>query len=144
MVKDAFPLREGLIIMNAANLCPRPSPCRQRVFELTRDVDRDASFNNRRKFDRLLEEARTGLARYLGADADEIAIVRNTSAANATVVNGQDFGSGDEVVLWDQNHPTNSTAWDVRAERYGYTVKRVSTPRQPRPRRSSWIRSWRP
>ena len=24
LVKDAFPLREGLIIMNAANLCPSP------------------------------------------------------------------------------------------------------------------------
>ena len=131
LVKDAFPLRDGLIIMNAANLCPSPISVQQRVFELTRDVDRDASFNNRRKFGRLREEARTGLARYLGADADEIAIVRNTSAANATVVNGQDFGSGDEVVLWDQNHPTNSTAWDVRAVRYGYTVKRVSTPPQP-------------
>ncbi len=131
LVRGAFPLREGLIIMNAANLCPSPISVQQRVFELTRDVDRDASFNNRSKFGPLREEARSGLARFLGADPDEIAIVRNTSAANATVVNGQDLGPGDEVLLWDQNHPTNSTAWDVRAERYGYTVKRVTTPAEP-------------
>ena len=131
LVKGAFPLREGLILMNAANLCPSPISVQQRVFELTRDVDRDASSNNRRKFGQLREDARAALARYLGADADEIAIVRNTSAANATVVNGLDLGSGDEVLLWDQNHPTNSTAWDVRSARYGYTVKRVSTPPQP-------------
>ena len=132
LVKAVFPLRDGLILMNAANLCPSPISVQQRVFELTRDVDRDASFNNRGKFGPLREEARAGLARFLGADPAEIAIVRNTSAANATVVNGQDFGSGDEVLLWDQNHPTNSTAWDVRAERYGYTVKRVTTPAQPK------------
>ena len=131
LVKGAFPLREGLILMNAANLCPSPISVQQRVFELTRDVDRDASSNNRRKFGQLRENARAALARYLGADADEIAIVRNTSAANATVVNGLDLGSGDEVLLWDQNHPTNSTAWDVRSARYGYSVKRVSTPPQP-------------
>ena len=131
LVKGAFPLREGLILMNAANLCPSPISVQQRVFELTRDVDRDASSNNRRKFGQLREDARAALARYLGADADEIAIVRNTSAANATVVNGLDLGPGDEVLLWDQNHPTNSTAWDVRSARYGYTVKRVSTPPQP-------------
>jgi len=131
LVKEAFPLREGLIIMNAANLCPSPISVQQRVFELTRDVDRDASSHNRRKFGQLREGARAALANFLGADASEIAIVRNTSAANATVVNGLDLGPGDEVVLWDQNHPTNSTSWDVRAERYGYTVKRVSTPPQP-------------
>ena len=131
LVKGAFPLREGLILMNAANLCPSPISVQQRVFELTRDVDRDASSNNRRKFGQLREDARAALARYLGADADEIAIVRNTSAANATVVNGLDLGPGDEVLLWDQNHPTNGRAWDVRSARYGYTVKRVSTPPQP-------------
>ena len=128
LVKAAFPLREGLIFMHAANLCPSPISVQQRVFELTRDVDRDASSSNRRKFGQLREESRSALARFLGAEADEIAIVRNTSSANATVVNGLDLGPGDEVVLWDQNHPTNSTAWDVRAERYGYAVKRVSTP----------------
>ena len=131
LVKDAFPVREGLIFMHAANLCPSPVSVQLRVFELTRDVDRDASSNNRRKFGQLREDARAALARFLGAGADEIAIVRNTSAANATVVNGLDLGPGDEVVLWDQNHPTNSTSWDVRAERYGYTVKRVGTPPHP-------------
>lgn len=131
LVKGAFPLREGLIFMHAANLCPSPISVQQRVFELTRDIDQDASSNNRRKFGELRERSRTALARFLGASDDEIAIVRNTSSANATVVNGLDLGPGDEVLLWDQNHPTNSTAWDVRAERYGYTVKRVSTPSQP-------------
>ena len=131
LVKGMFPIRENLVIMNAANLCPSPLTAQQRVFELTKDVDQDASSHNRKKFNRLREEARTALARYLGADIDEIAIVRNTSAANATVVNGLDLGPGDEVLLWDQNHPTNSTAWDVRAERHGYTVMRLSTPAEP-------------
>ncbi|KPK56396.1 MAG: hypothetical protein AMS21_12775 [Gemmatimonas sp. SG8_38_2] len=71
------------------------------------------------------------LAGYVGAAPDEIAIVRNTSEANNTVVGGLQLGSGDEVVIWDQNHPTANVAWDVRAQRYGFTVKRVSTPENP-------------
>ncbi|NIP83132.1 MAG: aminotransferase class V-fold PLP-dependent enzyme, partial [Gemmatimonadetes bacterium] len=51
------------------------------------------------------------LAAWVGADADEIAIVRNTSEGNNTVVNGLELGPGDEVVIWDQNHPTNNVAW---------------------------------
>jgi selenocysteine lyase/cysteine desulfurase len=101
------------------------------VFRFTRDVDADASFQNRAKFDELRETARQALAEYVGADADEIAITRNTSEGNNTVINGLDLGRGDEVVIWDQNHPTANVAWDVRAERYGYRVVRVATPPSP-------------
>lgn len=130
-VKDQFSIEPGLILMNAANLCPSPYPVQQAVFNHTRDVDRDASFQNRGKFGALKEEARAALASYVGADPDEIAITRNTSEGNNAVVNGLDLGPGDEVLLWDQNHPTNNVAWDVRARRWGFEVRRVSTPAEP-------------
>ncbi len=128
MVKSQFPIRSDLVLMNAANLCPAPYVVLDAVARYTRDIDADASFQNRAKFDRLREEARTGLARYLGVEPQEIAITRNTSEGNNTVVNGIDLRPGDEVVLWDQNHPTTNIAWDVRAQRAGFTVRRVSTP----------------
>lgn len=128
LVKRQFPLAPDLILMNAANLCPSPFPVQERVFELTRDVDADASFQNRGKFGALQEASREALAGYLGATPDEIAITRNTSESNNTVLNGLSLGAGDEVVLWEQNHPTNNISWDVRAERWGFTVRRVSTP----------------
>ncbi len=131
LVKAQFPLAPGLILMNAANLCPSPFPVQEAVFELTRDVDADASFQNRAKFGELRERSRAALAAYLGADPDEIAITRNTSESNNTVLNGLELGNGDEVVIWDQNHPTNNVSWDVRAERWGYAVKRVTTPPAP-------------
>ncbi|UCC81905.1 MAG: aminotransferase class V-fold PLP-dependent enzyme [Gemmatimonadota bacterium] len=131
LVKEQFPLRDGLILMNAANLCPSPFPVQQAVFRFTRDVDADASFQNRAKFDELRESARAALAEYVGAGVDEIAITRNTSEGNNTVINGLDLGRGDEVVIWDQNHPTANVAWDVRADRYGYRVVRVATPPSP-------------
>ncbi len=131
LVKEQFPLRPGLIIMNAANLCPAPYPVIDTVVRLTGDVDADATFQNRAKLGALADKARHLLATYLGADVDEIAITRNTSEGNNTVINGLTLGPGDEVVIWDQNHPTNNIAWDVRAQRFGFRVKRVSTPHQP-------------
>ncbi len=127
-VKEQFSIAPGLILMNAANLCPSPYPVQDAVFRYTRDVDRDASFQNRGKFSELKEEARRALADYVGASPSEIAITRNTSEGNNSVVNGLDLGPGDEVVLWDQNHPTNNISWEVRAGRRGYTVRRVATP----------------
>ena len=128
LVRDQFPLRSNLILLNAANLCPSPWTVQETVFQLTLDEDRDPSFHNRAKFNELREKARSRAAAHLGADPDEIAIVRNTSEGNNTVVAGLALGPGDEVLIWDQNHPTNNVGWDVRAEYAGFSVRRVTTP----------------
>jgi len=130
-IRGQFTFEEARVPMNAANLCPSPRVVAERVTELTRDIDRDCSFQNRAKFSKLLEEARAKVAAQLGVTADEIALVRNTSEGNNTINNGLPLKAGDEVVLWDQNHPTNNVAWDVRAARFGLVIKRVATPRGP-------------
>jgi len=131
LVAGQFSLRPGLIMMNAANLCPAPYSVSQAVVHFTDSVNSDASFQNRAKFGDLRTKARHALAEYVGTFPDEIAITRNTSEGNNTIVSGLPLGPGDEVVIWDQNHPTNNVSWDVRAERYGFGVIRVSTPPSP-------------
>lgn len=128
MVRRQFAFGESKAPMNAANLCPSPRVVAEHVAELTRDIDADCSFHNRAKFAELLEASRRKVAQQLGVTADEIALVRNTSEANNTINNGLALKAGDEIVLWDQNHPTNNVAWDVRAARFGLRVKRVTTP----------------
>ena len=128
VVKEHFLLRKDLIMLNAANLCPTPYPVQQAVFDLTRDIDKDPSSHNRGQFNQLQENARRALAQYLGADAEEIALVRNTSEGNNIVIGGLTYQPTDEVIIWDENHPTANVAWDVRAQRYGFTVKRVKVP----------------
>ena len=131
MVRRQFAFRESKVPMNAANLCPSPRVVTEQVAELTHAIDVDCSFQNRARFDQLLAASRQKVAEHLGVTADEIALVRNTSEANNTVNNGLTLKSGDEVVVWDQNHPSNNVAWDVRAARFGLRVRRVSTPANP-------------
>ena len=117
--------------MNAANLCPSPRQVAEKVVELTQDIDEDCSFNNRAKFKSMLEHSRCQVANQLGVTSDEIALVRNTSEANNIINNGFPLKPGDEIVLWDQNHPTNNVAWDIRSSRFNSRVKRVKTPTEP-------------
>jgi selenocysteine lyase/cysteine desulfurase len=131
LVKEQFTIKHKLILLNAANLCPSPYMVRETVFRLTEDIDSDVSFQNREKFDSLREEARRKLAAFVGASDDEIAIVRNTSEANNIIVAGLPLRAGDEVVIFDQNHPTNNIAWDVRGARVGFRVKRVGLAQPP-------------
>jgi len=130
-VASQFPLRPGKIPMNAANLCPSPRVVSERVAELTRDEDADCSNPNRAKFAALLEESRQKVAGQIGVSPDEVALVRNTSEANNVINNGIALSAGDEVVLWEQNHPCNNAAWDVRAARHGFKIKRVAVPPAP-------------
>ena len=130
-VKAQFPIRPGLTMMNSANLCPTHYPVLESLFGLTRDLDGDVSFQNRAKFAGTKDEARSRLAAYVGAEPEEIAITRNTTEANNVIINGLDLGSGDEVLVWGENHESNLMAWEVRARRSGFSVKRVETPAEP-------------
>ena len=131
LVREQFAFREDKVPMNAANLCPSPRAVAERVADLTRDIDVDCSFNNRQKFKGILKQAREKVAAQLGVTADEIALVRNASEANNTINNGLSLDRGDEIVLWEQNHPTNNVAWKVRAARFGLSVKSVRVPSNP-------------
>jgi selenocysteine lyase/cysteine desulfurase len=132
LVARQFPLRSGKIPMNAANLCPSPRVVSEHVAELTRDEDSDVSNPNRTKFAVMLEESRKKTAEHVGVSPDEIALTRNTSEANNVINNGIALAPGDEVLLWEQNHPCNNVAWDVRAARHGFQVKRVTVPANPK------------
>jgi len=130
-VRDGFDLKPGLVHLNSANLAPASRAVAAMEIAVSRDVNADPSFENRLQFDGKLEATRAALAAMLGADPGEIAITRNTSEGNRTVIAGLDLRPGDEVVIWDQNHESNSLAWDVWAARYGFQVVRVATPPAP-------------
>lgn len=131
MVRAQFAFGDRAVPMNAANLCPSFQSVTDTMALYTRDIDIDCSFNNRSKFNTILEHGREAVAEQLGVSADEIALVRNTSEANNIVNNGLQLDGGDEVLIWDQNHPTNHVAWEVRAARFGTRVRKFSTPVDP-------------
>jgi isopenicillin-N epimerase len=125
---QAFGFADDRVPMNAANLCPMPKAISAAVVRYSRELDEDMSAANRRRVEDMKEIARAGIAAQLGTVSDEIAIVRNTSEANSIIVNGLALGADDEVLLWDQNHPSNALAWEVRAARDGFKVRYFPVP----------------
>ena len=96
-VREHFPLNRGLTLMNAANLCPSPYPVQDAVFRYTRDVDGDASFQNRGKFGPLKEEAREALARSVGAEPGEALRIANTAAGISVTKSGTAVVEAEEL-----------------------------------------------
>jgi selenocysteine lyase/cysteine desulfurase len=127
-IKSRFPIKPDYIMMNAANLCPTHDAVLQQLFGYTNDRESDVSFHNRAKFRETKQKSRDKLAEYLAVNSDEIAITRNTSEGNNIIINGLDLEPGDEVIIWDQNHPSNNLAWKTRAKRSGFTINEISIP----------------
>ncbi len=127
----AFGFADDSVPMNAANLCPMPVEVLEAQSRYQAALERSLSTASRKRIEAMKEEARVRIAALLGTSADEVAIVRNTSEANNVIVQGLPLEGGDEVVVWDQNHPSNGLAWDVRALRMGATVRRFSVPARP-------------
>jgi selenocysteine lyase/cysteine desulfurase len=68
---------------------------------------------------------RRDLAREFGCDAEEMAITRNASESNLTMILGTDFARGDEVIVTTQNYPRMQSGWAQREARDGLVVKRI-------------------
>jgi selenocysteine lyase/cysteine desulfurase len=128
LVKRQFPLEDGLIYLNAANVCPASRPVLDRYAALLRDFQGNPSFQNRDKYRPLRESVRAKVAALLGVSADEVAITRNTSEGTNIIVRGIELKPGDEVVITDHNHPSNNESWKLRALREGLVIKSLPVP----------------
>ncbi len=131
-VRGQFVMPPDLAVMNAANLCPSSRPVLEALTRETRSVDADPSPVNRARLMPEKEKTREALAAFLRVSPDEIIITRNTSESNNLVSSGLDLDPGDEVIVHEDNHPSNLLAWREKAKRFGFTVVTVEQ-RNPHP-----------
>ena len=124
-VRAQFVMPPDLAVMNAANLCPASTPVVQALTRETESVDRNPSQQNRARLSTAKEDTRKALAAFLGVTPEEIVITRNTSESNNIVSNGLELKTGDEVVVFADNHPSNNQAWQEKSKRFGFTVRTV-------------------
>lgn len=73
-----------------------------------------------------VEQMRAAAARMIAADADEIALVDNTTAGISLVADGLDWQDGDNVVTLADEFPSNVYPWMNLASR-GVETRRVPT-----------------
>jgi isopenicillin-N epimerase len=121
-VREQFVMPPDLGVLNAANLCPASRPVLEALKRETDSVDRDPSAQNRARLSGEKENLRKTLAAFLRVTPEEIVITRNTSEANNMVSSGVELKAGDEVIIFQDNHPSNQTAWNEKAKRFGFTV----------------------
>lgn len=124
-VRARFLVPPDLNFLNAANLCPTSLPAVEAIEKNTRSYETGPTPEARSALMAMREETRTIVATALRVSPEEIVITRNTTEANNFVSSGLDLKTGDEVVVWADNHPSNLNAWRSKAQRFGFTVVTV-------------------
>jgi selenocysteine lyase/cysteine desulfurase len=114
--------------MNAANIAPAPASVWREYQRQLADFQANPAFQNREQYKTLAETVRGRVARYVGADPEEIAIMRNTSEGSNLIAQGVALKPGDEVLITSHNHPSNGDSWKLRAQQAGAAVITVPTP----------------
>jgi isopenicillin-N epimerase len=129
-IQQAFDLDRTMINLNNGGCSPTPTHVLEQMI-------RDLKFSNELPVDHMwnvleprIESVRRELARDFGCDPEEMAITRNASEANETMIFGLDLQRGDEVILTTQNYPRMKNAWIQRQRRDGIVIKwvKIDTP----------------
>ncbi len=134
-IREQFPHPEEVIYLNNGSLGVSPRPVVDRMIGHLRDTE---SFEDREYntypwwgYANTTLDLRTGLAAFLGAEPDEIAVTRNATEGMNTVAGGLDLEAGDEVLLSDQEHPGGRNPWLQKEKRYGVVVRYFKVPVPP-------------
>jgi cysteine desulfurase / selenocysteine lyase len=123
-VAAQFPIRQQRAYLNNASIAPMSEPVLTEVNAFLDDV-RDHGRNNYPTWCRYAEEQiKARVARLIGARAQEIAFVKNTTEGLVTVANGLDWREGDNVVLPRFEYPSNVYCW-MRLARFGVSIRWV-------------------
>jgi selenocysteine lyase/cysteine desulfurase len=131
-IRRAFDLDDTLTNLNNGWSSPAPSHALEQMI-------RDLRFSNElpvehmaRLLEPRIEGVRDGLAREFGCDREEMAITRNASESNETMIFGLDLNRGDEVIVTTQNYPRMINAWKQRERRDGIVLKQIKLDTPPK------------
>lgn len=124
--RDEFPSCRNAVHMNHAGIAPIPRRVAAAVEAFTREA-LVLDYSVYARWERRAQEVRALFARLIGARAEEIAFVRNTSEALSLVANGLDWRRGQNVVLVADEYPSNVYPWFGLA-RWGVETRFVTRP----------------
>lgn len=119
-----FPVRERLVYLNHAAVSPLCRPAAEAMRWMAADAMEYGSLHYGQWLE-TYEGLRAAAARLIGADRGEIALVKNTSEGISTIAVGLDWRTGDKVVAFREEFPSNYYPWK-RLEESGVRVEWLS------------------
>ena len=121
-LRALFPVTKRSNYLNHAAVSPPPTRTIEAIQSQLKDVSENGSINFR-SWIATRERTRRLLAEMLGAQPEQVAFLRNTSDALSTVANGIDWKTGDNIVSFRNEFPSNIYPWLRLRDAFGVEVR---------------------
>jgi selenocysteine lyase/cysteine desulfurase len=131
LVQRQFRLEPGLQYLNNASLGPSPALVADATEAFRRQLD---AFPSRYMWGAWTDEkeaVRARCAELVGASAEEVALIHNTTEGMNVVAASLDLEPGDEVILADHEHYSGTIPWKYWQEPKGVKLVRPVLPILP-------------
>lgn len=117
-VRALYPLADDPLYLNTGGLGPTPQPVLDAFFATMRQLQEHSETGHG-----LFAPARETVARFLGAQPEEICFTRNATEANSIIAAGLALQPGDEVIFDSHAHPGGSFPWLNQAKQRGVVIR---------------------
>ncbi len=123
-IRSLFPALERFAYLNSAAVAPLPTPAIDAINRQLHDVASFGSLHYQEWVD-AKDRCRDLVAEMLCVRPDQVAFVRNTSDGLASIANGIKWTSGDNIVSFAGEFPSNFYPWRRVRDAFGVELRLV-------------------
>jgi cysteine desulfurase / selenocysteine lyase len=120
---EAFPVLKNWNFLNHAGVAPMPSAVGEAIRKSAAACEAGAYLGS--DWFGELDQVHVEVARFIHADVEEVALVKNTSEAISIVAQGIDWKAGDRVVTAAVEYPANVYPWMEASRKHGIELVMV-------------------
>lgn len=121
-IRELFPAATEYTYLNSAAVSPPPTTAVQAVMSQLNDVSHHGT-EHYTDWIATKDRARALLASMLNVGAEHVAFMRNTSDGLATIANGLDWNTRDNIVSFAGEFPANFYPWRRVRDKYGVELR---------------------
>ena len=130
-LREEIMLDPAVVYLNNGSYGPSPKSVYETVIEHMKLLESQPFYHIGQEFPRRVKETKRKLGEFVGAEADDMALVMNLTVGMNMIARGLDLKEGDEVVMTDQEYGAVNNCWDYLAQRNGFSIKRPAIPTPP-------------
>jgi selenocysteine lyase/cysteine desulfurase len=130
-LRALFPLTHDYIHLATFLLSSHPRPVADAIERHRRALDENPSDYWHEKFATIDAEIAASAARYMGGRGEQIALTDSTTMGLALVYSGLRLRPGEEILQTVHDHYSTDLSLELRAERTGASLRRITLYDQP-------------
>lgn len=127
-VRRSLLLPDNMAYFNTGTLGPSPGFIIDKVCATMRELEANPALGNTGPIGSKMDQTRVNIAKFIGADVDEIILTRNTTEGINTVCGGLELEAGDEILTTNQEHGSAENGLDYLVLTKGAVLKKFEMP----------------